>query len=100
MLAGVPEDMGAYWEGTALVHFPHTGIPPVSFYRYIVSAVPPPAGIVHVSSQRTSDMHIFRQSGAREAQQEFDRELKLGPNRPSFGTCFLPASFSAKHVVP
>ena len=24
MLAGVPEDMGAYWEGTALVHFPHT----------------------------------------------------------------------------
>jgi hypothetical protein len=33
-------------------------------------------------------MHNFRQSGAREAQQEFDRELKLGPNRPSFGTCF------------
>ena len=51
---------------------------------YIASAVPPPAGILHVPSQRTSDMHIFRQSGAREAQQEFDRELKLGPNRPSF----------------
>lgn len=37
------------------------------------------------------------------AQQEFDRELKLGPNRPSFGTCFFArrtVSFSAKHVVP
>lgn len=28
------------------------------------SAVPPPAGILHVSSQRTSVMHIFLQSGA------------------------------------
>jgi len=96
VLAGVPEDMGVYWEGTALV--PYIFL----IQLYIVSAVPPPAGIVHVSSQRTSDMHNFRQSGAREAQQEFDRELKLGPNRPSFGTCFArrTVAFSAKHVVP
>jgi hypothetical protein len=84
VLAGVPEDMGAYWEGTALVPYRYIFL----IQLYIVSAVPPPAGILHVASQRTSDMHTFRQSGAREAQQEFDRELKLGPNRPSFGTCF------------
>lgn len=95
MLAGVPEDMGAYWEGTALVPYRYIFL----IQLYIVSAVPPPAGILHVASQRTSDMHTFRQSGAREAQQEFDRELKLGPNRPSFGTCF-DLTFSAKHVVP
>ena len=37
-----------------------------------------PLRALHVSSQRTSVMHIFPVRRHREVQQEFDRELKLG----------------------